>query len=175
MATLQPGLLALCAVRVARTILMVTRPPYPTNRFTLVMRGPGAAHFFVHSNLSQKTGKTSAHKKAPQVLQHPRGASPQNPLAKGPIMATCSPRYRRPWRPASQLPPTPAQIKQVRQLYLSDAFTQQERDDLAEWLASGEATRQSVSSAIGRANTRKEAPRQGYPAACCRRGEPTPT
>ena len=72
-------------------------------------------------------------------------------------MATFSPRYRRPWRPASQLPPTPTQIKQVRQLYLSDAFTQKERDDLVEWLASGEATRQSVSSAIGRATALKEA------------------
>ena len=47
-------------------------------------------------------------------------------------MATFSsrPRYRRPWRPASQLPPTAEQVKQVRQLYLSDAFTQKERDDL---------------------------------------------
>ena len=45
-------------------------------------------------------------------------------------MATFSPRYRRPWRPASQLPPSPGQVKQVRQLYLSSAFTQQERDDL---------------------------------------------
>ena len=72
-------------------------------------------------------------------------------------MAKFFPRYRRPWRPASQFPPTPDQIKQVRQLYLSDAFTQQERDDLAEWLASGEATRQSVSSAIGQAEARQEA------------------
>ena len=72
-------------------------------------------------------------------------------------MAKFFPRYRRPWRPASQLPPTPEQVKQVRQLYSSDAFTQQERDDLAEWLASGEATRQSVSSAIGQAEARKEA------------------
>ena len=37
-------------------------------------------------------------------------------------MATFS-RYRRPWRPASQLPPSPEQVKQVRQLYLSGAFT----------------------------------------------------
>ena len=36
----------------------------------------------------------------------------------------------------------------MHQLYLSDAFTQKERDDLAEWLASDEATRQAVSSAI---------------------------
>ena len=72
-------------------------------------------------------------------------------------MATSRPRYRRPWRPASQLPPTPAQIKQLRQLYSSDAFTQQERDDLAKWLASSEATRQTVSSAIGQASARKEA------------------
>ena len=72
-------------------------------------------------------------------------------------MATFSPRYRRSWRPASQLPPTPAQVKQVRQLYSSDAFTQQERDDMAEWLSSGEATRQTVASAIGQAEARKEA------------------
>lgn len=72
-------------------------------------------------------------------------------------MAKFFPRYRRPWRPASQLPPTPEQRKQIRQLYSSDAFTQKERDDLAEWLASGEATRQSVSSAIGQAEARKEA------------------
>ena len=72
-------------------------------------------------------------------------------------MATFRRRYRRPWRPASQLPPTAKQVKQVRQLYLSDAFTQKERDDMAEWLASGEATRQSVSSAIGRATGLKEA------------------
>ena len=72
-------------------------------------------------------------------------------------MATFSLGYRRPWRPASQFPPTAEQVKQVRQLYLSDAFTQKERDDLAEWLASGEATRQSVSSAIGQATARKEA------------------
>ena len=72
-------------------------------------------------------------------------------------MATFLPRYRRPWRPANQLPPTAEQVKQERQLYSSDAFTQQERDDLAAWLASGEATRQSVSSAIGRATALKEA------------------
>ena len=72
-------------------------------------------------------------------------------------MATFFPRYRRPWRPASQLPPSPEQVKQVRQLYLSSAFTQQERDDLAEWLSSGEATRQAVSSAIGVAKARNEA------------------
>ena len=72
-------------------------------------------------------------------------------------MATFSPRYRRLWRPASQLPPSPGQVKQVRQLYLSGAFTQQERDDLAEWLSSGEATRQAVSSAIGVAKARNEA------------------
>ena len=72
-------------------------------------------------------------------------------------MAKFSRRYRRPWRPASQLPPTPAQVKQVRQLYSSDAFTQQERDDLAEWLASGEATRQGISSTIVVATARKEA------------------
>ena len=72
-------------------------------------------------------------------------------------MATSRPRYRRPWRPASQLPPTPAQVKQLRQLYSSDAFTQQERDDLAKWLASSEATRQTVASAIGQASARKEA------------------
>ena len=72
-------------------------------------------------------------------------------------MAKFSRRYRRPWRPASQLPPTPDQVKQVRQLYSSDAFTQQERDDLAKWLSSGEATRQSVASAIGQASARKEA------------------
>ena len=71
-------------------------------------------------------------------------------------MATFRPRYRRPWRPASQLPPTPAQVKQLRQLYSSDAFTQKERDDLTAWLASSEATRQSVSSAIGRATALKE-------------------
>ena len=71
-------------------------------------------------------------------------------------MATFRRRYRRPWRPASQLPP-PEQRKQLRQLYSSDAFTQKERDDLAEWLASGEATRQTVSSAIGRATALKEA------------------
>lgn len=72
-------------------------------------------------------------------------------------MATFSRRYRRPWRPASQLPPTAEQIKQVRQLYSSDAFTQKERDDLAEWLASGEATRQGISSTIVVAKARKEA------------------
>ena len=72
-------------------------------------------------------------------------------------MATFSPRYRRPWRPASELPPSAEQVKQVRQLYLSGAFTQQERDDLAEWLSSGEATRQAVSSAIGVAKARNEA------------------
>ena len=72
-------------------------------------------------------------------------------------MATLPRRYRRPWRPASQLPPTPEQVKQVRQLYSSDAFTQQERDDLAEWLASGEATRQGISSTIVVAKARKEA------------------
>ena len=71
-------------------------------------------------------------------------------------MATFSPRYRRPWRPANQLPPSPEQVKQVRELYLSSAFTQQERDDLAEWLSSGEATRQAVSSAIGVAKARNE-------------------
>ena len=72
-------------------------------------------------------------------------------------MAKFSRRYRRPWRPASQLPPTPDQVKQLRQLYSSDAFTQKERDYMAEWLASSEATRQSVSSAIGRATALKEA------------------
>ena len=72
-------------------------------------------------------------------------------------MATSRRRYRRPWRPASQLPPTPAQVKQLRQLYSSDEFTQQERDDLAKWLASGQATRQTVASAIGQASARKEA------------------
>ena len=77
-------------------------------------------------------------------------------------MATFSPRYRRSWRPASQLPPTPAQVKQVRQLYSSDAFTQQERDDLAKWLASGEATRQAISSTIGAAKARKEAHDEQY-------------
>ena len=72
-------------------------------------------------------------------------------------MATSRRRYRRPWRPASLLPPTPDQVKQLRQLYSSEVFTQQERDDTAEWLASGEATRQSVSFAIGVAQARKEA------------------
>ena len=72
-------------------------------------------------------------------------------------MAKVSRRYRRPWRPASQLPPTPEQRKQVRQLYSSDAFTQKERDDLAAWLASGEATRQGASSTIVVAKARKEA------------------
>ena len=72
-------------------------------------------------------------------------------------MATVRRRYRRPWRPASQLPPTPEQIKQVRQFYSSPAFTQKERDDLTEWLSSGEATRQSISSTIVVAKARKEA------------------
>ena len=49
----------------------------------------------------------------------------------------------------------------LRQLYSSDAFTQQERDDLAQWLASGEATGQTVASAIGQGKRPPRGPRQG--------------